>query len=116
LFRSPYTLLLSDRNSERTVAGVDDNAVQITDKTGNAVRVDFDPATGLPSKLTYKSIAMSGEPSTVTEMLSDYRTFNGILRPQKITIEQNGQKFADVTYTDIKINTGLTVEQISQKP
>jgi hypothetical protein len=116
LFRNPYTLLLSDRNPERTVAAVSENAVQITDKSGNSVRVDFDGSTGLPSKLTYKSIAMTGEPATVTEALSDYQPVGGIIRPRKLTIEQNGQKFADVTYTDTKINTGLTVEQISQKP
>ncbi len=116
IFRNHYTLLLSDKNPDRTVAAVGDNAVQISDKSNNSVRADFDPSTGLLSKFTYKSIAMSGEPTTVTETYSDYRPVNGILRPQKMTIEQNGQKFADVTFTDTKINTGLTVEQISQKP
>jgi zinc protease len=116
LFRNMYTLLLSDRNQERTVAAVADNGVQITDKAGNSVRVDFDPATGLPAKSTYKSIAMTGEPATVTETFSDYGAVNGVMRPRKMVIEQNGQKFADVTYTDTKINSGITAEQISQKP
>jgi hypothetical protein len=118
LFRNYYTLLLSDKNPDRTVAAVADNAVQITDKSGNSVRADFDGdgSTGLLSKLTYKSIAMTGDPATVTEIYSDYRPVDGIMRAQKMTIEQNGQKFADVTFTDTKINSGLTVEQISQKP
>jgi hypothetical protein len=116
LFRNPYTLLLSDKNPERTVAAVADNAVQISDKSGNSVRIDFDPSTGLPAKSTYRSVAMAGEPATVTESYSDYTDIAGIKRPRKITIEQNGQKFADVNIIDTQINTGLTVEQISQKP
>jgi hypothetical protein len=115
-FRNAFTLLLSDRDSDRTVAAVADNAVQVSDKSGNTVRLDFDPSTGLISKATYKSVAMTGEPATVTETFSDYRSVNGIMRPQKAVIEQNGQKFAEVISTDIKINTGLTVEQLAQKP
>jgi hypothetical protein len=36
--------------------------------------------------------------------------------PHKATIEQNGQKFGELTIVDRKINTGLKVEDLSKKP
>jgi zinc protease len=116
LFRSPYTLYRSDTNPERTVAAAGDNSVDISDKSGNAVRIDFDPATGLPAKSHYKSVAMAGAPAEVTETYSDYKPVNGVMMPHKISIDQNGQPFGAVTVLESKSNTGLTVEQLSKKP
>jgi hypothetical protein len=116
IFRALPTLMLSDRNPERTVAAAGDSAVEISDKSGNSAKVDFDPSTGLPSKVSYKSVAMTGEPAAVAETLSNFRPINGVMLPQKSVVEQNGQKFADVTIIDSKINSGLTVEQLAKKP
>jgi zinc protease len=115
LFRNPYTLFTSDRNPERTIAATGDNTVSISDKSGNSVRVDFDAATGLPSKLHYQSTGMTG-PAPMTDTYSDFRNVSGVMIPHKIVIEQNGQKFADVTLRESRTNSGQTVEQLSKKP
>jgi zinc protease len=116
IFRNHFTLYLSDRMPDRTVSAIGDNTVEISDKVGNSVRVDFDASTGLPLKLHHKSVAMAGEPAAVTETLSDYRSVAGIMFPHKTLIEQNGQKFGDATTVEIKVNTGQTVEQLSKQP
>jgi hypothetical protein len=115
MFRNPYTLLLSDRNPDRTIAATADNTVEISDKSGNSVRLEFDASTGLPSKAHYSQVGMAG-PTAMTDTFSDFRSVSGVMVPHKITIQQNGQKFADVTMKESRINSGLTVEQLSKKP
>jgi zinc protease len=115
MFRNPYTLFFSDRNPDRTIIASGENIVEISDKSGNSVRVEFDPATGLPSKTHYRQIGMAG-PAAMTDTYSDFRSVSGVMVPHKIAIEQNGQKFADVTLKESRINSGLTVEQLSKKP
>jgi zinc protease len=116
LFRSIFGLYLSDRNPERTISAVNDNSVAISDKSGNSVTIDLDPASGTPAKLHYKSVAMTGEPAAVTEIYSGFQAVDGIMLPQQITIEQNGQKFGSVKIVETKINSGQTVEQLAKKP
>jgi hypothetical protein len=116
MFRETFSLLLSDRDPERTIAAVGDNAIEISDKSGNSVRLDLDSATGRALKSTYRSVAMTGEPATVTETYSDFKEVAGVMLPHKSTIEQNGQKFGEVTIVDRKINTGLKVEDLAKKP
>jgi zinc protease len=116
MFRSIFGLYLSDRNPERTVTAAGDNSVEISDKSGNSVRIDLDPASGMPVKSHYKSVAMTGEPASVTETYSDFGDVAGIKVPQKVVVEQNGQKYGDVRITETKINSGLTVEQLAKKP
>jgi zinc protease len=114
-FRRLYVLLLSDRDPERTVSAVNENTVEISNKSGDSVRLEFDPATGLPSKLFYQSPGMGGAPVQSTSTLSDFREVGGLRLPHKFVQEQGGQK-SEGTVTEIKINSGLTAEQLSKKP
>jgi zinc protease len=115
LFRQLFTLALSDRDPGRKVNAVADDAVEISDAAGESVRVQIDPASGLPMKLTYSGEGM-GAPGDVEERYADWRDVGGLKVPYKITINQNGKKFADVTITDYKINSGVTIADLSKKP
>ena len=80
------------------------------------VRVEIDPATGLPARTQYQSVGMQGAPQQVTATYSDWRDISGIRVPFKVTIEQGGQKFAEGVVTDVKLNTGLSASEVGQKP
>jgi hypothetical protein len=111
VFRQLFGLLLSDRSSGRTINAVGENKLEISDGAGHLVTVELDPASALPVKQGYQQ---SGNP--VVETFSDWREVNGLKLPFKIGIEQAGQKFADVSVSAWKLNTGLRVEDLSKKP
>jgi zinc protease len=110
LFRSLYHLMLADRDSSLQVNAVADDTVEITGPGGH-VRVQFDAATGLPSKEIYTE-----GPSPTEETLSDWKDSGGLKVPFKITVEQDGKKMAEVAVIDYKFNTGLKPEELSKKP
>ncbi len=109
IFRQWLTLILSDRDSSRTVNAVGPNAVEIS-AGGESVRVEFDDS-GLPARQIYKEGA-----ADVKEAYSDWRDVDGIKLPFKAAIEQNGKKMADVSVSEIKLNSGLNADELSKKP
>ena len=115
LLRVYFRLLLSDRVSGRTVNGLDDRTVEI-EEGGQSLKVEFDPQTGLPRKLSYDAGGPAGSPQTVEEEYSDFRDVNGVKAPFRLDILVGGNKYASVTVTDYKINTGLTPEELSKRP
>ena len=115
LFRELFTLALSDRDADRIVNATDNQTLEISDKQGDQVRIQLDGATGLPHSLFYAETGQTG-PVEVEQTYSDWREVNGVKAPFKAVILQNGKKFADATFQDYKINSGLTMEQLSKKP
>jgi len=116
LFRIYFSLLLSDRSPDRTVNLVADNVVEISGKGGSSVRLYIDPKTSLPMKETYQGAQQQGPPAAIEETFTDFEAVQGIQAPRKLSIVQNGHKFADITVQELKIDTGLTPEDLSKKP
>ena len=114
ILREWVTLILSDRDATRTVSSADSKSVDISTADGLGVRVEFDDATGLPVRQVYKEAAMGG--AEVKETFSDWREVGGIKLPFKVQMEQNGQKVGEVAVSEIKLNTGIKPEELSQKP
>ena len=110
-FRQMESLALSGRDGSRTVNALDDHTVQISSSDGQSVKLELDPATGLPAKETYTQ-----GPAAVVETFSDWRDAGGVRMPYKIVIEQNGRKLGDVTVSEYRFNTGLKAEDLSKKP
>ncbi|MBI3278253.1 MAG: insulinase family protein [Acidobacteria bacterium] len=111
LFRNWVTLLLSDRNSDRTVNAVGDNAIEISDREGNLTRLELEPATGLPVAQRYQM-----GPAAVKETYGEWKEVAGIRAPHKITLEQGGRKAMEAAISEVKFNSGLTAEELSRKP
>ncbi|MGI8745581.1 MAG: M16 family metallopeptidase [Bryobacteraceae bacterium] len=114
LFRELFGLALSDRDPNRGVNAIAGASLEISDKQGDSVTIQLDP-TGLPQSLSYSSSGQAG-PMKVEETYSDWRDVNGLKAPFKITILQDGKKFADAAIQNYKINSGLTPGQLSKKP
>ena len=115
IFREWLGLVQSDRDPSRTVSAVGPNAVEVSGG-GQNVRVEFDEATGLPLKQIYQETGMGGAPSEVKETYSDWRDVNGVKLPFKVSIEQNGKNSGEAVVSEIKLNTGLSVDELSKKP
>ncbi len=115
MFRQLPALILAARDSAKTVNAVGSNAVEISGG-GASVKVEFDPATGLPSKFEYQEPGQAGAPSQVVETMSDWRDAGGgVKMPFKIALEQNGKKAGDATVSTYRFNTGLKAEDLSKK-
>jgi zinc protease len=100
LFRQLPGLLLSE--NANAVAG---NAVEISNVT-QSVRVEFDEATGLPAKLTYREGGME-----TVEVLSDWRDVSGVKLPFRSAMGAGG-----FTVSDYRLNSGLSLEDIRKRP
>jgi hypothetical protein len=119
IFRDLTGLMLASRDPARKVNAVGENTVEITAiagvGNGQSVKVEFDPATGLPLKETYAAAGMAG--ATVVETMSDWRDAGGGVKlPFKTVLEQNGQKVAEGTASEFKFNVGLTPEELGKRP
>jgi len=111
LFRNLFTLLLSDRDPDRTVNAISDTEVDIGDKSGNAVKVTLDAATGMLTKLAYRSVGPQG-PSEVENIYKDWRDVGGFKAPFVIEIMQGGQKSSEIKFETVTVNTGVKPEEI----
>ena len=111
VFRQIPPLVLSDRDADRTVNLVAEGTLEISAKDGESVRLVVDEKTGLPSKIIYE-----GSQGPVDQVYSDWREVNGIRLPFQWTIMQGDKKFASTTITDLKVNSGLTKEEIGKRP
>jgi zinc protease len=115
LLRLYYSLLLSDRLPGRTVSLAGEGTLEISDGHGSTVRLSIDEKTGMPAKIEYASVTMGGPTSTIDEIYNHFTEINGIKVPDRMTIMQNGRKYADVLVESTKLNTGLKAEDLSKK-
>jgi zinc protease len=120
LFRLYFRLMLSDRIAGRIVNALDSTAdigvVEISDPSGQTATLECDARTGLPRRLRYDLSQATRTPLEITEDFDDFRDVGGVKIPHKITVARGGQKFADVTVIDYKVNTGLTVQELAKRP
>jgi hypothetical protein len=116
LFRIWFRLMLSDLIEGRTVNGVDGTSVQVSDPVGQECKIEFDTTTGLPRRITYDTPQAIGPPLYTEDILEDFRDVDGIKLPFKVTINQSGKKFANVTVTEYKLNSGLKLADLSRRP
>jgi zinc protease len=116
LFRTFVPLLLSDRATDRKVALVSEGLIEISDSSGNSLRLTVDPKTGLPVKEEYQMKQPKGPPTNLSTTLDDFRPVAGVLFPRKLTLLQNGKKAADITVLDVQANTGLKAALLGRQP
>jgi zinc protease len=122
-FRDTISLLRNIDNPAYTVQALGPSEVQgkpaeavaVADPARNLqVKLWIDPTTNLLLKKSYTA-ALMGPPAELEELYSDYRDAGGLKMPFKVLMNRQGQKFGDLTVTEIKINPGLD-EAAYKKP
>jgi len=116
LFRNYFRLLLSDRDPDRTVNSPADGVLEISDREGSSVKVFVDPQTGLPAKEVYREAGAMGPPASMEEVFEGFEDAGGIQAPKAITVNRDGAKFAVLSITEYKVNSGIKIEDINKKP
>ena len=116
LLRNPFLLWLADRQEGWKVNAVNDIVLEISDDAGEVVRLEVDPVSGLPVKLTYDSAQAQGPPARLEETFSDWRDVQGIRLPFQVTTTRDGAPYGELAVTQMDLNTGLTVRAMSAKP
>ncbi len=111
VFRTYILLLLSDSAPNRKVNLAAPGVLEISDDRGNSVRLTINPDTNLPVKEEYQA-----GPTAIEQDFVSFSPVEGLQLPSQITILQGGKKFAVVTVKEMKLNIGLTAEQLKQKP
>ncbi len=122
VFRLSETLLLSDRDSSRTITLVkkekvgdgEAEVVEISSPEGQSVQLYIDGASGQLLKKQYRGDAMLGPASQVEELYEDFRDVGGLRVPFKTTVLQDGKKFAETQFTEFQYNTGLKTEDLAK--
>jgi hypothetical protein len=122
IFRLTETLLLSDRDPNRTVNFVkkdkvgdrEAEVVEVSSKEGDQVSVYIDAQSGRILKKRYQGTAMAGPAATVEEVYEDFRETGGLRAPFKTTVYQNEKKFAELVYSEVQYNTGLKGEDLAK--
>jgi hypothetical protein len=116
LFRNYFRLLVSDRVAGRTVSSPEEGVVEIRDESGSSVKLFVDDKTGLPAKEVYTEAQPMGPSGAMEEIFDDFGEAGGIKVPKKITVNQNGKKFAELTIGEYRVNSGIKPEELSKKP
>ncbi|MBZ2184098.1 MAG: insulinase family protein [Bryobacter sp.] len=109
LQRDYFALLLSNETPSRSVNLVEEGIIELKDQSGPVLRFHYDPKTMMPAKLAFSEGGMNAEVA-----FGNFREVNGIRIPFEQKITQNGQSTVQ-TITDFKINSGLTLAQMSAK-
>ena len=115
IFRTPYTLMLSDRDPTRKVNYVSAGVVEISGGVGKIVKLEFDESTGVLKKLSYLQEQTGGSPVNIEEVFSDWREIGGVKVAFKSTTMQAGNKLSEMKVLEYKINTGLTPKEINKR-
>jgi hypothetical protein len=113
LFRQLCTLMLSDRDRSRKVTAVGPNTVEISGSDAQKVKVEFDPKTGLPLRLSY-ALSSNGVEAARTETLSDWRDVNGVRLPFHSVQVDSGKKMLELNVSSYKVNSGLKPTELSR--
>jgi zinc protease len=116
LLRLYFPMLLSDRLAGRTVNWVGEGTLEISNGQGITVRLFVDEKTGMPAKVEYDSTAPNGPASTIDETYDSFEDVDGIKVPKRMTIIQNGRRYADVVVESVQLNTGLKSADLTKKP
>jgi hypothetical protein len=58
----------------------------------------------------------NGASMAVEETLSEWKDFDGIKFPTRITTRKNGRKADDLTAVEVKVNRALKLADLEKKP
>ena len=116
LFRLPFRLALSEQDPARQVSDLGGGVLQLTEGDKYGIRIYLDAATGLPQRLLYRVDYGNGVSVSVEEQLADWKDFDGVKWPTRITTKRNGRRADDLTVKEAAFNSGLRAADLEKKP
>lgn len=116
LFRLPYNLLVNASREGYLVSLIGSGAVYISNRKDQSVRISIDSETGLPVKYTYQGYRASETLLNAQELIREWKEVEGIQVPAKFSLQQGGRVLAEYDLIDVKFNTGVTEEDLIQRP
>jgi hypothetical protein len=96
------------------VGDADADVIALT-REGDVIRL-FVGADGKVLKKAYRGPSPMGGTADIEEVYSDYRDVSGLSVPHRLEVSLDGQKFADTTVTEVKINSGVAAEELARRP
>ncbi len=114
-FRVFFRLLLSDRIEGRILTAIDDYVLEISEPSGQSARLVLNRETGLPEKLLYETVPLSGPSVWVEEDWADFHDVAGLKLPFRGATFRSGKKVADYTVS-YQLNAGLKSEELIKRP
>jgi hypothetical protein len=106
---------LADRAPGYAVTSPAPNVLRI-EHNGNATDLTLDPGTWLPVKSSGLSLANPDRPVQAEMHYEAWTTVAGIHFPTKRANYHNGLKLGEITDATVRVNAGLTLEQLAAKP
>jgi hypothetical protein len=116
IFRLLFRLALSDRNPKAVVFRLGPNIIGISTEGGLAVKFHMDESTGLPQRMSYQSVQIDGSYAAVEENFVSWQEVDGIKWPLRVVTKRNGRRASEITYSEVKFNSGLKDAGLIQKP
>ncbi len=113
-------IVLADRDPGFHVASGGDGTVRIVAADGTVEDIAVDPRTGLPAR-SFGTV-VSGTVTTGYQRVRDrteyaeWQTADGIQWPHKTVKFHDDVKRAEITTTEIRLNTGVQLEELSARP
>ena len=101
-----------DLSGDKYVSGNEAHVLTIITPFGKQRTNYYDVSSGLKLKsiTTKETDLITTKDLTVEQYFSDYKSYNGVMIPTKITIEQNGEYPIKISLIDVKFNTGLNAQ------
>jgi zinc protease len=81
---------------------------------GNRIRWHLDPRTGYILRSESSGTSMTGAPVTETTIYSDFREAGGVIQPHRITVLQDGEESATVSFETIEVNPTIPADAFSR--
>jgi hypothetical protein len=89
--------------ADAIVDGKETDVVQVSGKAIKETKFYFDRNTHLLTKVEYEGLGPSGNKGKLEMRLSEYKEFDGIKQPTKMTFSNDGTKFLEQTLTEYKV-------------
>ncbi len=121
LFRLRESLLLADRDPDKSVAYVGEEDVdgrpaqvlEVSSKNGGQkARLYTDSATGELFQIAYDSAGLQGASQSIRQRFSDFRAVDGIQVPFAIETYQDDKLLSKITVEKFLYNTGLRKSEL----
>jgi hypothetical protein len=99
---------------EEKIAGKPAHGVKATGPDGKDFTLYFDKESGLPVRMVAKVIGWMGDEYTQEITYSDYKDFDGIKRPTKVSVKRDGDPLLEEEVVEFKVLDKVPAETFAE--